>query len=406
MFSAGLILCSCADRERSNPLDPQNTKTGGRLSGVSVLSREREVTVSWDAVDVKGIDGIRIYRRLSDEHEFAQIGSTGSSADAFIDSAAEYAKTYEYYVTAVTGNYESPPSAIVQVTPGPTYTWVADAYSGYVTRLTHDLKTTLFSFGILNFPYRVAPVPKERAAWIYSRFSDAIYKIDAYGERQITLLDYGEVSDMAVDTTSNDLWISLSSHGILKRLDSQGEEQLNSHSLAAPQALAVDSHNHFCWVVDKKVYSLEDNGTIRAGSEVLISPKDIAISLAREVVWVADSLRVVQLDFSAGFTGIVVDSLTYARLIAYDEVRDECWVVDQQLGTLYANLLKIDGAGKIVTSVENFVTPRSIAVNQYDGSCLLGDSGYAQLFRISNDGGRVDVIGDFIAPYDVAVEHH
>jgi len=407
-----LVFISCSDRKRSNPLDPQNPVTRGRPTGVRVWSEEREVIVRWQPLRLKGIDGINIYRRALPDSEFVFIARVASDSFEYRDRSVEYGETYEYYVTVQVGNYESPHSTMLTVTPGPTYTWVADIQSGYVTRLTHDLQTHLFDFGILNFPSLVAVSPRERMGWVYSKFGHRLYKVDAHGDVDIVLDNYSGVYDIEVDALLRDLWVSQPGEGLILRIQSNGIVNMVSRHLSYPTALAIDQMRHRCWAIDQKeknVVRLTFDGRV---SQMLqsefVAPKDIAVNSTVGDVWVADSTRVLQFNFLGQPTGLIADGFYNARYLSVDEARGVCWVVDMEPPNTPASLIKLDSQGRVLFKLSEFGNPKCIAVNEFDGSCLLADSGYgyAGLWRISEDGSKIEYVDDFFAPYDIAIEYH
>lgn len=410
LIGIGIILLSCSDRKHINPLDPKNSTTKGRITGVYIFSRERQVTVQWQPLALEGLDAINVYRQVGAEGPFELYQKLKAGTSSFIDNDVVYGKKFAYYVTASAGDYESPPSKTVMITPGPTYTWVADGETGYFTRLSHDLQTELFRFGVLRFPYRLAVSPKERSAWGYSRFSDVIYKLNEFGDVDVRLRNYTAVTDMAVDTTFNDLWITQSNLGVISRLDENGNMRVSVKQVKKPTAITVEFRHHACWVIDnssKFLFKVSRYGTIGVrSSESFISPQDLTYSASQEALWIADSSRVVQFNLFGRPTGVQLSGLFNATLIDHDEVRETTWVVDLMPHGEPARLLKIDARGAVIFQLDKFAFPQSIDVNEFDGSCLVGDPGNGRLWRVSEDGSQIDPVGNFIAPYAVAVEHH
>jgi len=66
-----LVFFGCAsDEDYANPLDPQNLRTAGSPSGLTLIPGDRQVTVSWRELNsriVEGIRGYRIYRRFTED---------------------------------------------------------------------------------------------------------------------------------------------------------------------------------------------------------------------------------------------------------------------------------------------------------------------------------------------------
>jgi len=410
-LSIVIILNSCSDRDRNNPLDPKNPNTKGSPVGLQVLAKERDVSLFWEPINLEGIEAINVYRKSSLDSGFALIGQVKSGASTYSDDRVDYGVEYSYRITALAGEYESPPSKAVAVTPGPTYVWVADRSSGYIVRLTHDLKHHLFAFGVLNFPYLIAVSPRERAGWVFSLNSDTIYKLNSFGQVDVTLRGFSEVTDMAVDTSSLNLWVAQAERGTISRHLADGSAAFSTRDVSKPKALAVDSRRHRCVAIDdgsvKRLVSITATGQTRALPYTdFQAPNDLTLSQNGDAIWVADSTRVVKIDFFSSTAGITVGEFFWVSLIEFDNTRNVCWVVDLEPVGEPASLLKLDANGQILFKLNQFGNPRSIAVNEYDGSCLVADTGRAQVFRVTGDGGKIEIVGDFAAPYCVVVEHH
>jgi len=116
------ILANCVDRPRDNPLDPQNPKTHGKLIGFKLASRERQIFLSWERLDLKDLVGINIYRKQQGDSGFVKLEQSPISGREFVDTDVEYGIEYNYRLTAEVDGYESPPSEEKSIIPGPTYT--------------------------------------------------------------------------------------------------------------------------------------------------------------------------------------------------------------------------------------------------------------------------------------------
>ena len=412
IFSFLLLFNACSDRKRTNPLDPQNPETKGKPVGLYIYAEEHRVTLGWKPLSLKGITAINVYKRSQADSEFVRVDQVDPQYNEYMDYSVEYGVKYQYYITVSAGNYESPPSKILSITPGPTYTWVADIQSGYVTKLTHDLSVHLFNFGTVNYPTLVSVSPRERMAWVYSRFSNRLYKVDSRGGMDMVLTNFPDIRDMEVDTTLKDLWISQPYKGKVQRIQSNGVINMVSTVLSHPTAIAIDQFRHRCWLIDEKsrrVVRLTFNGRLGiVAQENFIAPKDIAVNSVTGDLWIADSTRVIKLDYLGAPTGIMSRNFYYARYLAIDSKRNSCWVVDMEPPNHPASLLKLDENGRVLFKLTEFGNPKYIAVNEWDGSCLLADTGYGYsgLWKISPDGSKIEYVDDFILPSCIAIEYH
>ena len=399
----------CADRNRTNPLDPKNPETDGKINGLSINSQERTVRLFWDRFGLAKVDSILIYRQKSDG-VFENVASVGNDVFSFNDKNVQYGNIYRYYVTAMTGSYETPPSAQVEVKPGPTYLWVGDVNDGMFTRLSHDLSAVIFRFGSLRFPSLIAVLPKERSAWCYTLFSDIIYKLNGEGEVEVVLRDFGRITDMAADTSNGDLWISETSFGRIYRVDRYGEIRALVETLPSPERLVVDSKRHVAWIIDdssKSVFRMTKSGFINAkNQEELQNPQDIALDGSLDNIWIADDKRVLGMDFSGSGTGVYATGFNNAYLIDIDNMRNHIWVMDRGSSGNNSTLFKLSTNGEVFFQLAEFSSPTSIDVNEFDGSCIVSDPGNRAIYKVSEDGAEIQIIKGFISPQVVAVEHH
>jgi hypothetical protein len=403
------IIYSCTDRSRNNPLDPQNPNTHGQISHVRIYSQEHDVFIHWDKLEMIDLQFIRIYRKAESDSEYKLIGNTSATSNYYVDSTALYGLKYNYYVTAQVQGYESPPSAHVTITPGPTYTWVADVESGYLSRLTHDLQIHIFDFGIMSFPCLIAVSPAERSAWVYSRFSESIYKVNSIGHPDVQLYNYKHVTHMAVDSVTNALWFCIQNEGLIQQIDALGVLLQTCRECRSPKRLAINSRNHNCYVIDQSVNSvvrLSGDGKVLSKSAELLSPQDLLYNRKDDTVWVADSTRILIIDKTGKISNNMISGFFWASLIAQDSQRNTYWIVDLEPVGQNASLAKVDAQGQVLFKLANFQHPMAIAVNEFNGTCLVADAGAGQLYQVSEDGIKISIVGDFYAPYAVAVEHH
>lgn len=405
-----LFICSCSERGRNNPLDPHNSLTQGKPTGLTVIAMERRVLISWEPLIFKNLQGVHIYRRKSGESAFTQIYSTRGTS--YVDSLIHYGARYEYFITALAGDVESAPSDTVDCLPGPTFTWIADYQSGYVYCLTHDLRNVISSYGMLYYPRQVACSPKERAAWVSIRYEEKLFKIDHLGQLLATVPNMDHVVDIAVDTTTQNVWIAQTSPGRLIRLDSKGVLGASNVSLQNPVALAVQPGTANCWLLDGderilKCFNQYGN-RIFFPDAVFHNPLDLAVSSHNQKIWIADSSAIVQYDLAEMSKKLQVQPFFNVALLAYNEYERCLWAIDLESDGKPAKLLKMNDEGQILFSLAEFDYPYALTVNEFDGSCLVGDSGryHYGVYRVSSDGVTIEKIGQFYSPLSIAVEYH
>ena len=404
------ILFSCSERERNNPLDPQNPQTKGRLAGLKAVAKEKTVSLSWDAVSLGGIDHVNIYRKTAGDSDFVLFYEIPPTTHSYMDSVT-YGLVYQYRISAAIDGYETPYSPAVTVEPGPTYTWVADFSAGVFARLSHDLQTHLFDYLTVNLPIFIVADPAERAAWGYTRYANEMLKIDETGSELVRLRYFPIIDDMDADTLFHKLWLVQSDSGKILRLDKDGNQELEANILQSPAAIAVNSLTHDIWVADEetgRLYRFSYNGTMINESSVSFNGAvDIAIDANTSSVWVADGEKVVQMDYSNQAIKQITGFYNAVH-VRVDHRRDAVWVADLEPSGEPASLIKLGGDGQVLFELSIFGNIRDIAVNEYDGSCLVADSGsgYSGLYKVSSDGQKTTRVTGVFVPYGVAVEHH
>jgi hypothetical protein len=280
-----------------------------------------------------------------------------------------------------------------------------------VACLSHDLSRVFGKFGVFNFPYLVSASPREGAAWLYSRFTDEIYKIDHQGELLAWASGLPNVTAMQVDTLQRTVWVAGTAPAQILRLDATGAVQVSITSAVQPTALAIDATAHSLFVIDaarKKVLSYSTHGALLAESVTFLAPSSLALDSRERTLWIADSIRIVQLRYDLSTTGTIVTGLTRASLVAIDQLRQTVWAVDLEPAGKPATLLRLSPSGAILSRLSQFGHPQCIAVNEFDGSCLVGDISYTDggLYRVDAAGSKYEYIENWYAPYDIDIEYH
>jgi hypothetical protein len=400
----------CSDRERNNPLDPDNADTGGRPTGFFAYAEKNIVKIHWQPINATDLSGYTLYRRKVG-NPFRKLASLAPDVHRYEDVVDQYGITCEYKMTVMAGTYESRPTKVAKVTPGPTFTWLADPGDGAVKKFTHDLGYVLSMFSGAYSPFRIALNSARQNHWIFSRYSGTIYKIDAYGNA-IAQVRVGMPTlwDMDVDTLRDELWVARYGQGMVTLISHNAEVLHSIYDIGKPLAVAVDSRLQLGWVIDdssKKIFRLQnDDGRLRIeDSYDLTNPKAIALDENNQTMWVADSSRIVRMSYE-GRIEQVIDSPYYAELIAFNVQKGDIWYIDRRASGEFASLVKCDSDGNMLFEREVFYDPVAIVVNEFNGDCLVADLSYEHLgvWRCSNSGVIEHVI-EKVRPFDLDIEY-
>ncbi len=89
LLFVALTCPSCSDNEDfSNPLDPENLRTAGSPTGLTLSPGDQLVRVSWTDISLDGIVKYRIYRRFTGDPnpQFQRIGEVDATQTEFLDT--------------------------------------------------------------------------------------------------------------------------------------------------------------------------------------------------------------------------------------------------------------------------------------------------------------------------------
>ncbi|UCH62257.1 MAG: fibronectin type III domain-containing protein [Fidelibacterota bacterium] len=201
-----LLAIACSDRERANPLDPHNPATNGAPTGFQAAANRDIATLTWDSMDVKGLEEYRIYRSVGgDSLRFR--ASVPDESTSFQDLNLMYDTTYTYAVQAITEWGESRLSPTDTLIPGPYNFWVADFNSG-VWRISYDGSHVLGrDYEYFNSPKAIIYQSGENRIWVADYYDQAVYfmGVNFTGTGQTGLT--GRPIDIAADPSSDGVFI-------------------------------------------------------------------------------------------------------------------------------------------------------------------------------------------------------
>ena len=401
------LTIGCSDRERLNPIDPLNPKTGGIPVGLSVISLRDTVKLSWQALELRSLSGYRIYRRTNNNASFSVIDSVAGNMQSFSEVGLALGVHYVYRITAYSGATESNPSDTVGITPGPAFTWIADAASQSIFKLTHDGLHQIFRAGSFQRPSRLQANPKTGQLWVLDGVTQELRRVEANGAVSAIRIVLSRPIDLAVDSVENSVWVVDRGVGVFK-YDGNGV-QLAQVSL--PEVIAIDFHYPAgeLWALDgkqKKLWRINRSGAGAIASNVrLLSPQSISISRGSGAAWIADSARVLlvqtdgRVDTTSGY------AFAYARTVAVNQNNGEGWAIDWSPSFARSKVVKFSNNGSKLFAIEDFSAPSALAVNVFDGSCFITEPQLSRITHVSATGRIINQSRNFSGPTDVDVEN-
>ncbi len=402
--AAVIISFACADRQRLNPLDPENPNTLGQPTGLSVTSVRDTVTLGWDRLVLRDLSGFRIYRRREGETRFSSIAQT-PPANSFRDRGVAFGLPHVYRIAAVADGFESPLSDSVRITPGPTFSWVADASTNELIALSHDGQHETWRAAAFGQPQRLQIDARRRQVWVLDRFGGEFGRVTFSGQRLLNSKRILGAWDLAVDQTDGSVWVADSLANGLLKFDSTGALSKMLESYKKLVALAVHPQTSELWALDRATLRVQIFS--RAGewrrtlSVALQRPMDIDIDGRTGKVWIADGQRILRLTANGDEEQLPPLAVRLAYRVAADEISGGCWVIDFSAAIRGSDVIKLSAAGGLLFTSKGFDLPERVAANPYDGSGLVADFGNGRLVRLAASG-RVEGTYDRVfSPIDV-----
>ncbi|MCH8125731.1 hypothetical protein IIC38_07205 [candidate division KSB1 bacterium] len=390
-FYAGLFIVAingCADRKHENPLDPENPFTEGKLTGLSVISLDRVVSLTWDDIEINGYVGTKIFRRTSQDSGFVEIAVVPGNSSHYDDQDVSFDIIYKYKIQAITEFNESPLSDEVVITPGPSRIWVAIRTTGKLFQLTHDASHTLFSRSNFFDISGMANIGNGQGIWLSDFFLNQIAHMSLDGEI-VKIFNISESPlDLDFDPSRNRLWIILQSSKKLAFADTSGNLFVINEEFSNPVSISVDRTSGICWisdVQDQTVTRFNLTDTTKSTIENLDRPEDIAVNYQDGSIWVADVSSVKH--FSSNMELLIsARNFNFVYQVSINQKTGDCWALDLRSGINNSQLIKLDKNGSIIYKLDGFTNPTSLDVDEYDGSCVVTDAGNFNVTKISEDG--------------------
>ncbi len=310
----GALLAGCAERERLNPLDPENNETGGKIAGFNALAGNRQVEIRWDRLTQTNVAGYRILRWRPGEAPVYLDESYGSGIAGAVDTTVSNDETYVYRLVAAFTTGDSAISPADSATPGARKIAVLSAGLPGLVGLTPDARDVLY-----NQP-----------------------SIEAY-------------EDMEVDHTRDVLWLTLPDQGQILRNFFDGRPAGPTIVANAPSDVSVSNLRGVAWL------AFPQEGTVRAFGPDLASTVPLHSISSLGSVRVAEAGTVDPTVWMGNDQGIVfrftLDAAPVASwnvgapvvAIALDETMERAWVATR--GASGDALLVIDGNDSTVTAL-------------------------------------------------------
>jgi hypothetical protein len=404
-----LLVAGCTGRERLNPLDPKNPRTGGRLNGLTISSEFDTVYLSWQPISVDDLNGYHVYRQTDGMGNFERTRSVSEDTMGIVDTGLEYGREYSYFVTAYSPSFESTPSETLGISPGPAHYWITDVDDRRIYAVSHDGKHLHDIISVDGFPWNVIVTP-DRAVWYGDRLYGRIIQI--FGDQRFRYspqTGWWDPVDMSYDNERKIMWIADKRGTVVKIVTPEPAviEEIQLDGLSEPTSVSANSWQGTCWIADpdaRTVFEISyfDNQVIHSVVN-MIRPTHVAVNGKDNVCWVADSARIVKIQ-AAGVLLEIRNNFQNLYLVDVDERTDDVWAADYDASNAEARIIRFDENGNKLLEISGFSYPESIAVNPVDHSCVVTDVVTGTLTRISKRGEILSELSGFYYLHGLFIE--
>lgn len=407
---AGAALAGCSNRERANPLDPENPETGGSPAGFRAVAGSGQVQLTWQLLDVPDLAGYEVLRQGPADPGYLALTPSPLSrtTSSYLDSTAGNDTTYAYRLQFRLTSGDTGGASDALARPGSSNVWVMDSAADALVRYTPDGRYTVFSLYGLNNPVALALETSSGRVWGAS----GVERFLALWEPTGSLVDANRTLlaplDLAPVPASTYAWASDGGRGEVVLLDAAGTVQTRLAGFQLPYGVAYDPARLRLWVGDRddrRLLAYDLTLTQVVNQTLAVAPWRLAFHLPSGDVWItsADGGRVERRSL-AGALVAAVDGLARPFAVSVDDARDEAWV------TLASGdeVICLDAGARIVRRISNLPSPRGVAVDaardQIWVTTLGAEDGAGQLWNFGRDGTLLNVSGRLGRPFAVRLD--
>lgn len=409
-----ILLVSCSDRPRNNPLDPLNPETGGIPRKPILSSDKKAVFVSWTDMDNNSVTGYRIWRGKSGEVPNS-LTTVDRSSVPYLDTVAHYDTTYVYQLSALTEGFESGLSLPDSITPGPFNYWVADFFRGSLSVVTYD-GAHLLGETFVGSPVAVVIDTAGQAVWAATYYPSGVLKMTLEGE-EMARWDLGSFpSDIGIDSRTGNIWaVEIGASYVLRLNPKAGtvDTVFAGVELTRDSRLAVAPSGENVWVTtpgSNTVLKITARHPFDV-AHISISgePTAIIAKSEPEMAWVATQSGIAQVDSDGRDTRYLTD---YSILdVDIETESQDVWLVGYNPEPESTSIWKLIHENGRWTpealDIQDLYFFLNIRANpgQDHAGLLLYDLIQGQLVRIDGKGKEIGKLPGFSSRLDFALEN-
>jgi DNA-binding beta-propeller fold protein YncE len=401
-----LAVAGCSSRDRLNPFDPANPKTGGRPADFRALADDEFVQLVWTPANTPGLRGFQILRRAPGQTAFQELTGVISPANgAFTDQQVANGLLYEYQLYFVFDDGPGATPATDRATPGMLRPWVAEFGGGSVARLTADTRHITARSGGFDTANDIAHDRNTGILWISDTFGGKVQVLDPAQGTFVNIPGLGEPGDIAIDLSDQTGWVCDPGSGSVRHYNRFGTSATPAsiQLLDSPIGVAFEQSNRILWVCERggnRVRTFLSNGAPQ-WQVPLPNPSRVAIDSTTREGWVTS--------FTTGKiyrlspAGALLDSMTALSGpigVGIDPRRGRIWVCDALGGRLFA----LDRGANVLFSLGGLPEVREVALDLRTGEAWATVPGDGRVVRVNGTGQIVEQVLGLADPTSITID--
>lgn len=413
-----VALAGCTTRERLNPLDPHNRKTGGTIPGFNAVAANGVVELRWTPLLQVGVTGYRL-QRWTPGAAPALLGAFDYGPETVVaeDRAVLNDSTYVYRLIAHFQGGDSAVSAPDSATPG-TRRIVAlggedTAFAGF----SPDLRDEIFGVGANSSYLDMELDRKSGTIWLAADFitGGEIVRYLLNGTALEGSASIARPTDISIGGTRGVAWVASPDEGAVVSYAPTlptPSELGRVTGLGHPLVVEAGSLDPSVWVGTQEgvVYRVRPTDFAVLGAWSFGAPiRAIAVDEAARAAWIAvrtdprfhDLYRITEADSSSALVRTGLDNVAD---LAVDPRTEALWVSERGVPNAGAGRLsRLSRDGSVEMSIGG-LEPYGIDVDLKDGTCWVSDLSSSRILHVARDGGVLRASQVLPVPYAVRVQ--
>ncbi len=423
--AAGAI--GCGGRDRSNPLDPGNPLTGGRLPGLVALAGHAQVSIRWDPLVYQDHPRVEITRFTTGREagygpvplviplDSVSFPAVALESGAFLDTTALDGWIYRYELRLRAGSGAVASVSSLEAGPGAAVCWVVEIARERLVALAPDAGSARAARSELYSPRSLSLVSDGAGYWVADALLEGVARLDTLGRLLESYPVFANPSLVLADPLEGGCFVADDFGGRVGLVTAVGALSWEASEFAGVTSLAFDPLDGGVWVVepDANRVTRVRRGGARAFTvhgfnnpqQVVVSPAGVAGRSA--AVWVSDAgsgtlvrltpegREIARYGPFPGIRALALDGRTGEVWLGYGGARSDG-------GT--GHIVRLDPEAGIQLDVAAPYDPVALALESRNGACWVADARGGAVWRIPRFGMPLRHLEGLAFPASLQVE--